>query len=115
MTTWVGAGLAALVFLIAGDLAATAGDGGVPSILIAAALTLALIDAGCLALARVGFEWEATSLDRAVSEDGAEADRTLDGDDAAWPALPELMWVSSLYLLLIASLTFLVAVWWWAI
>jgi hypothetical protein len=115
MTVWVGAGLAALVILLSGDLAATAGGDGVPALLVASALTAALAGAGCLAMARVGFEWSATELRRAASERGDSPDEKLRGKDAAWPVLPEIMWRGSLILLPVATLIFLASIWWTAV
>jgi hypothetical protein len=112
MTIWVGAGLGGLVVLISGELPPTAGGGSVRPILIAAALTAALICVGCLAMARVGFEWAATQLKRLLEADQSADGKTLTGDDWNWPALPEFMWRASLILFIAASTAFLVAIWW---
>jgi hypothetical protein len=112
MTIWVGAGLGALVVLVAGNVPEIVGGGEVPAWLIGVTLTALLVSAGLLALARVGFEYAATQLQRDLDRGELKVDSELRGRRGRWPKHPEIYWRLSFWLLLAAAAGFLVAVWW---
>jgi hypothetical protein len=122
MTVWIGAGLVGLIALSAGDLAAKV-MGDVPDLLTALLMTCLVLAGGCLALARVGFEWAATRIFRRL-KDGPDAapsvseDKQVGSADAlpsdlvTWPRFAEAMWRASLLFTVAAAAAYLVAAWW---
>ena len=112
MTIWVGAGLGGLIVLAAGDIAEIVGGGAVPPVVTAVILTLIVVSAGTLALARVGFEWAATELERELHGQPTKERQKLPQQHQDWPLQPELMWRCSFYSIILAAVGFLVGVWW---
>jgi len=105
MILWVGAGLAALIGLLASGLA-----DGAPKSLVAAAATLIILGGGALATARVKFDWAATQLSRAL-DDGTNTGAQLPAAHEAWPAVGEVAWLTGLLCVPIAALVYCAAVW----
>lgn len=112
MTIWVGAGFGGVALLLAGDLTATVGGDKVPPLVIGLALTFVVIGVVAIAFARVGFEWEATKLSRAMKAEEAKESERLEGEVARWPWAFELLWRAALWLLVLAGAAFLLGVWW---
>ncbi|MEA2455823.1 MAG: hypothetical protein QOI45_2085 [Thermoleophilaceae bacterium] len=103
-----GAALGGLVLLTSAQLAASPP----PSLVTAITLTLAVLAGGALGLARTGFEYAATSLDRALQADAPPREAaSLRQADRAWPTEAELFYRLSVVLLLATVLAFLVGVW----
>jgi hypothetical protein len=122
MTVWIGAGLVGLIALSAGDLASSV-MADVPSLLTALLMTSLVLAGGCLALARVGFEWAATEISRRLNAGTAPASTgpaakqiasadALPSELEGWPRFAEAMWRAALLLTVVAALSYLVAAWW---
>jgi hypothetical protein len=118
-TLWAGAGLLGLIPLVTSHLADEA-----PAVLVAVAATVVVFGGGALAFARVGFEWEATLLERAIEDaddsDAKRAERLPDrftwlDRSTAWPWLAELCYWLELLAVASAAVIYLVAVWWAAV
>ena len=118
MVTWVGAGLAGLIFLVTSDLTT-----GAPDWLNGVVASLIVVGIGVLAIARIKFEWAATQLGRAL-EDGeraaanntfiegaAQSDDLLPDDLKQWPRFAEVCWLVGLLSVPAAGIVYLVAVW----
>jgi hypothetical protein len=112
MATWTGAGLAGVTLLVAGGVGETVGGGSVPPVVTALILTLIVLSAGTLAIARVGFEWAATELERELHGQRSKERQKLPPERWNWPVIPELMWICYLYLVVLTGAGFLLAVWW---
>ena len=106
MILWVGAGLAALIGLLASGLA-----DGAPKELVAAAATLIVLGGGALATARIQFDWAATRLRRAI-DDGTGGATALAAPLDEWPRVGEIAWLGGLLCVPAAAAVYLVAVWW---
>jgi hypothetical protein len=106
MILWVGAGLAALIGLLASGLA-----DGAPKWLVAAAATLIILGGGALAIARIKFDWAATQLSRAI-DDGTPTGTQLPAEFMGWPAVGEVAWLTGLLCVPVAALVYGAAVWW---
>jgi hypothetical protein len=106
MILWVGAGLVALIGLLASNVA-----DGAPRALVGVAATLIILGGGALATARIQFDWAATVLSRAI-EDGTAGQTELSGVEKPWPDAGELAWLAGLLCVPAAAIVYLVAVWW---
>jgi hypothetical protein len=106
MILWVGAGLAALIGLLASGLA-----DGAPKELVAAAATLIVLGGGALATARIQFDWAATRLRRAI-DDGTAGTTVLAAPLESWPRVGEVAWLGGLLCVPAAAAIYLVAIWW---
>jgi hypothetical protein len=107
MTIWVGAGLAGLIAITAGDAFDHA-----PAWLKAIEITLLVIGGAFFALARVKFEWEATQLKRNIQDKTVAEDDALPQELTEWPKEAEECWSISITLVLLAGLTMIVCFWW---
>jgi hypothetical protein len=112
MLIWVGAGVGGLLILIAGDLTAMVGGDKVPPLVIALALTFALLSAAAIGLARMQFEWAWTELDRKITEEDVDETREIDGPERGWPVVAELAWLSAQLFVGLAAMALLLGVWW---
>lgn len=91
MLIWTAAGIAALpAFIVAGALAAS------PPLLKKLIFTVSIIGGGAFAFSRVGFEWEATKLKRAIDDCPVVQNAVLADEDKEWPSTPERMWTVTL-------------------
>jgi hypothetical protein len=106
MILWVGAGLIALIGLLASNVA-----DGAPKALVAIAATLIILGGGALATARIQFDWAATVLSRAI-DDGTAGTTILSGTEEPWPDVGEVAWMAGLVCVPVAAIVYLVAVWW---
>jgi len=106
MTVWIGAGYAGFIGLLSLDIAA-----GAPRWLLCIAITLIVVGAGTLAMARVGFEWKATIIERHL-EDGTVKDTDAYPSDSAWPSQEEGWWTLALSLIILTGAVCLAVFWW---
>ena len=107
MILWVGAGLVALIGLETASL-----TGGAPRWLTALVTTLIIVGGGALAVGRIKFEWAATRLDRAISDNAVEETDPLRPEHSRWPASGEIAWLAGLVSVPVAAGLYLIAVWW---
>jgi hypothetical protein len=117
-TIWIGAGLAGLIVLITssiGDKILEDSPPGFRNII----LTLFLISGGALALARANYEYAAARVKNRQwagllpADDDVKLKKTNLPDNLKAPKKAAFMYVFSIYAIIGAALTFLVAVWWW--
>ena len=102
-----------MVGLIA--LVATNAGGEVPALLRAIVLTAIMLAGGCLAYARVSFEWAATRIERKIEDGEVKKTDELDKlpeDMQRWPNEANWAWFAGLGAILVAAIGFLVGVWW---
>jgi hypothetical protein len=114
---WVGAGLVGMIGLVTSDLA-----DGAPRAFVPAVGSLIIAGAGSFALARIRFEWAATTLEREIHDADAardpedttskKADQNLRCDLDEWPKGGEFFYRAEIYLVAVAAIVYLVAVWW---
>ena|SRR5215208_2355960 len=118
-TIWIGAGLAGLIVLITSDVGNSIlkdGPSGFRSII----LTLLLISGGALALARANYEYAASRVKNRQwarllpgEDDVDDLKTTKLPDSLKAPKKSEFMYQLSIFAIIAAALTFLLAVWWW--
>lgn len=106
MTVWVGAGFAGFIAILGLDVVASA-----PLWIQRIAVTLIILGALALAMARVGFEWKATIIKRHL-EDGKVTETDTYPSDSAWPGKEERFWTLALLSIILTGLVCLLAVWW---
>lgn len=104
MVIWVGAGLGGLVALCTGDAFDRA-----PTWLKAVEVTSVILSGSFLALARVKFEWAATSIERSIEGDENVKNAPFQEE---WPQDAEECWSASLSCLLLAGVTMVACFWW---
>lgn len=107
MATWVVAGIAAL----GGFIAAHALDGA-PHIFVALAFSVAIVAGAAAAFTRVGFEWQATLLKRAMTRQSILSTAELATDDQDWPGRQEWYWRVCLLSILVAWIIMAIGIWW---
>ena len=107
MTIWVAAGIAALVAFIA----ARALDGA-PRPFTEIIFTCVIAAGAMVALARVGFEWQATCIKRRLLENPTLEGTFLAVVDQKWPSFPETCWRGSLIVMALAWILMGVGIWW---
>lgn len=103
MAIWYGAGYAGAVGILGLDLLH---DG--PLFLRRLTLTLILIGVGLLAKARVGFEWEATCIERALEDDSTKRKTQFPND---WPRGIETCWLIAVVDLMVVAGLIIVITW----
>src|SRR5260221_13116034 len=86
LTTWVGAGYAALIALMNAKLLERA------PVFAAIAFLGIIIGGGLLAFARVGFEWKVTELRRRIKGTELTENSELLPEHKPWPASVETCW-----------------------
>lgn len=107
MILWVGAGLGGLIVLVTSSL-----DSGAPKAFDGLIATFVVLSGGCLAEARVGFEWASTKLERRLADEPAVLPESrLLGEDTRWPRLAECSWYLGLLTLAVAAAVYLAACW----
>ena len=106
MVIWVGAGLAGLIALCAGDAFDNA-----PLWLKALEVTVILIGGAFIALTRVKFEWAATVIERKLEDGSITADDLVPEDDK-WSPDAEECWSASLFCVLCGGVIMAVCFWW---
>jgi drug/metabolite transporter (DMT)-like permease len=120
MTIWVGAGLAGLIVLVGGEfgtgilvLDQLSGEAppGLKSFPRSLLLTLVLGAGGALALARVGFEWGATQLERELEDTKLVEGQRLPKRLNRAHGRAEFWWDWSRRLMITAALILLGAAW----
>ena len=104
MTSWVGAGLVALIACLA------AGALKDEPLFTALVFTFFLLGGLSLAFARVQFKWQGTLIKQEIAVNTEKEKAEMLEDD--WPQGPELLWVLSLILTGLGGVTMLIGIWW---
>lgn len=107
MAIWVAAGIAALIAFIG----ARALDGA-PRVFTEVIFTCAIAAGGTAAYSRVGFEWQATLLERKVKAEPALKNTPLAEVDQPWPSGPEGYWTACLWSIILAWIVMFIGIWW---
>ena len=106
---WFGAGVGALIMLISGEFFAVL---EAPSILKASIPSIILLCGVFLGYARIGYEWEATLLERMVEFQEVKNDELLDAETYARSNKPELYWNLARVTFTISGILLVLATWW---
>jgi hypothetical protein len=106
LTIWVAAAIAALIAFVGARAL-----GEAPPNLTKIIFTFAVAAGLLLAFARVGFEWQATILERKMRENNKAGGALLEGEDVNWPLWPELYWAGSIVVIALAWTVMLWGIW----
>src|SRR3954447_16563340 len=110
LTIWVGAGLAGFIALLTGDVLVNILRDAPPW--LSALLVTSIVAGGsALGLARVKFEWAATTIQRKVADRTVSTGDSIPSDDE-WPKSAEGWWMASLWCLVVAGVLMIIGVWW---
>lgn len=109
LTTWIGAAYLALTALMTTKVF---DEARVPTILPALLVTLIVVGGGFLGLARVGFEWKATELQRNIDDGRYAMNDQLSAADETWPQTVEHFYTISLCFIVAAGAVMVACAWW---
>ena len=102
MTIWVGAALAALLAICTVNILSVLAKRLI--------LSLVVIGGGALGKARIEFEWSATEIERGLEDGTIKAEDSFPNSDK-WPALPETMWFTSRWCVILGGFIVLISLW----